>query len=63
MLLSALLKGLPVRDPFTDREITGITCDSRAVKEGFLFAAIPGEQADGHDYAAKAAAAGAAGAR
>lgn len=60
MLLSALLKGLPVRDPFTDREITGITCDSRAVKEGFLFAAIPGEQADGHDYAAKAAAAGAA---
>ncbi|MBQ6824547.1 MAG: UDP-N-acetylmuramoyl-L-alanyl-D-glutamate--2,6-diaminopimelate ligase [Clostridia bacterium] len=60
MLLSEILKGLELKNTFTDREIMGITCDSREAKEGYLFAAIPGEQVDGHDYAAKAAANGAA---
>jgi len=60
MLLSELLDGLELINEYEDREIAGITCDSREVREGWLFAAIPGEQADGHVFAAKAAAAGAA---
>ena len=28
-------------------EIEGLTLDSRAVKPGFLFAAVPGEKTDG----------------
>lgn len=34
--------------------ITGITYDSRAVKDGFLFVAIRGEKSDGHDFIGKA---------
>ncbi|MEQ9574786.1 MAG: Mur ligase domain-containing protein [Rhodospirillales bacterium] len=30
-------------------EITGVTCDSRRVAPGFLFAAIPGTANDGRD--------------
>jgi UDP-N-acetylmuramoyl-L-alanyl-D-glutamate--2,6-diaminopimelate ligase len=33
-----------------DLEITGLTCDSRKVSPGFLFAAIPGSSSDGRDY-------------
>ncbi|HEU0118474.1 MAG TPA: UDP-N-acetylmuramoyl-L-alanyl-D-glutamate--2,6-diaminopimelate ligase [Alphaproteobacteria bacterium] len=33
-----------------DTEILGITADSREVKPGFLFIAIPGTQADGRQY-------------
>jgi len=36
-------------------EIAGISTDSRFIKEGFIFAAIPGEKFDGHDYVAEAA--------
>ena len=35
-------------------EISGVTCDSRAVKDGFAFVCIKGAIADGHDYANKA---------
>lgn len=42
-----------------DREITAVTTDSRSVLPGALFAAIPGERADGHDFIGGAAAAGA----
>ena len=31
-------------------EITGLTCDSRKVNPGFLFAAIPGFHKDGREY-------------
>ena len=41
-------------------EILGVTCDSRAVKEGYIFVCIVGAQSDGHDYAAKAIENGAA---
>jgi len=41
-------------------EITGVTCDSRRVAPGFLFAAIPGTTNDGRDYIADALARGAA---
>ena len=35
-------------------EITGITCDSRQVKPGYLFVCIKGAASDGHEYAAQA---------
>jgi len=42
--------------------VTGpVVVDSRRATDGALFAALPGEHADGHDYAPAAAAAGAAG--
>ena len=34
--------------------VTGVVIDSRAITPGALFAAIPGERVDGHDYIAKA---------
>src|SRR5579871_2243783 len=40
--------------------VTGISADSRAVKRGFLFAAVPGTKADGLAYLPQALAAGAA---
>ncbi|MCK5445899.1 MAG: UDP-N-acetylmuramoyl-L-alanyl-D-glutamate--2,6-diaminopimelate ligase, partial [Rhodospirillaceae bacterium] len=33
-----------------DLEITGLTCDSRDVRPGYLFAALAGEKLDGRDY-------------
>lgn len=33
-----------------DREVTGITYDSRRVTPGMLFVAVPGEHVDGHDF-------------
>jgi UDP-N-acetylmuramoyl-tripeptide--D-alanyl-D-alanine ligase len=40
--------------------VAGLCLDSRSVKAGNLFAALPGAKADGHAYCAQAAAAGAA---
>ena len=40
--------------------VAGITHDSRDVKPGFAFAAVPGTRADGHDFLAAAIDAGAA---
>lgn len=40
-------------------EITGITCDSRKVKAGYIFVCIKGTVSDGHDYAQTALKAGA----
>src|SRR5262245_47031795 len=44
-----------------DREIAGITYDSRRVTPGMVFVAIPGQNADGHDFIANAIDRGAAG--
>ena len=43
-----------------ETDITGITCDSRQVKSGFVFVCINGAKSDGHDYAEKALENGAA---
>ncbi|MBC3763910.1 UDP-N-acetylmuramoyl-tripeptide--D-alanyl-D-alanine ligase [Quadrisphaera oryzae] len=40
-------------------EVSGVVVDSRAATGGDLFAAVPGERVDGHDYAAAALGAGA----
>ncbi len=37
-----------------DLEISGITCDSRKVKDGFAFVCIVGSLSDGHDYVKQA---------
>ena len=33
-----------------DGQVTGLTCDSRAVRPGFLFAALPGSKTDGREF-------------
>jgi UDP-N-acetylmuramoyl-L-alanyl-D-glutamate--2,6-diaminopimelate ligase len=43
-----------------DPEITGVTADSRRVRPGFLFAALPGSRADGRSFIPTALEAGAA---
>jgi UDP-N-acetylmuramoyl-L-alanyl-D-glutamate--2,6-diaminopimelate ligase len=60
MLLSSLT-GPEVSDPGppSDIEVTGMTADSRAVRPGFLFAALPGTRTDGARFVADAIAAGA----
>ena len=55
MKLSELLR----RDVPVDPEITGVTADSRQVRPGYLFAALPGSQADGRAFVPQALAAGA----
>src|SRR4051794_17967957 len=47
---------------FGDCRFTRVVIDSREVRPGDLFFAIPGERFDGHDFVAAAFAAGAAGA-
>jgi UDP-N-acetylmuramoyl-L-alanyl-D-glutamate--2,6-diaminopimelate ligase len=59
MQLGDLARDLPVDIPTTAIEITGLTADSRAVKPGFLFAALRGSHVDGAAFAAAAASAGA----
>jgi len=56
MRLSALLQ----QDFAVDPEITGVTADSRLVRPGFLFAALPGAKVDGKSFAETAVQAGAA---
>ncbi len=41
-------------------EVTGLTCDSRKIEEGFAFVCINGSTFDGHDFALKAEELGAA---
>ena len=50
----AKLLGLAVEDERDDREITGLTCDSRDVASGSLFAALDGSRAKGSHYVGEA---------
>ena len=45
-----------------DCRFEGISTDTRSIADGELFFALQGPNFDGHDYVAKASAAGAAGA-
>jgi UDP-N-acetylmuramoyl-L-alanyl-D-glutamate--2,6-diaminopimelate ligase len=62
MKLAALLDDVRLAaDPaLLDREIAGITSDSRKVQAGYVFAALPGSKADGRAFVADALARGAA---
>ena len=61
MLLKELLKLEEVEEAEGDlnREVSGLAYDSRNVRPGQIFFAIPGEKADGHDFVAQAVARGA----
>ena len=59
MTLKELFPDAP--DVHGARTVTGLTADSRKVKPGFVFAALKGVAADGHDFIAQAVAAGAIG--
>ena len=60
--LVELMQPAPV-ELFGDDAMAGpdVIIDNRATTPGALFVAIPGERVDGHDFAAAAAEAGAAG--
>ena len=62
MKLSELLKNVNVVSLVgnAEVEITGVNIDSRCVKDGHLFVAIPGTQTDGHRFIGKAIELGAA---
>lgn len=60
MLLSSLLSAIGIYDGFNDCEITDVTSQSDRLKKGALFVCIKGSRADGHSFAAQAAASGAA---
>ena len=49
--LKTLCQYLPVKISGSDEvELTGISADSRSIKPGFLFAALPGSAVDGADF-------------
>lgn len=54
MKLVKLLEGIEYSGVVIDSEISFLTCDSRQVKEGCVFACLKGVNCDGHDYAFKA---------
>ncbi len=53
---AAAVLGVPLDSRLS---FTGVTTDSRDLAPGMLFAALPGERVDGHDYVARAEEAGA----
>ena len=58
--IAVLAGGAPVPETAGDTVVTGpVVIDSRRAEPGSLFAALPGERADGHDFAAAAVAKGA----
>ncbi|MCQ2440818.1 MAG: UDP-N-acetylmuramoyl-L-alanyl-D-glutamate--2,6-diaminopimelate ligase [Clostridia bacterium] len=52
MLFKDILVGY--KGKFSDTDIKGITCDSRQVKEGYVFVCISGTDTDGHKFAESA---------
>ena len=54
MKLSQLLIPLNLACSGGDPELTGLTCDSRQVGPGMLFAALPGARTDGARFLAQA---------
>jgi UDP-N-acetylmuramoyl-tripeptide--D-alanyl-D-alanine ligase len=62
LTLEAIARAVGAELTGTDRPVGGFSIDSRTLKSGDLFFAIPGERFDGHTFVAAAAAAGAAGA-
>ena len=58
--LLTVLPGLPAEGLDAQAEITGITADSRAIKPGMVFAALPGTKQDGRAFIPQALSSGAA---
>ncbi|MFC3677836.1 UDP-N-acetylmuramoyl-L-alanyl-D-glutamate--2,6-diaminopimelate ligase [Ferrovibrio xuzhouensis] len=59
MRLSELCRDLPLDPGAAGLDVAGLTADSRAVRPGFLFAALQGSHADGHRFIPDARAKGA----
>jgi len=61
MILNEILKGIETSSITgnTETDISGISYDSRKVKQGHLFIAFQGEKCDGHDFIADAISRGA----
>lgn len=59
MKLSSLMEGLAIMSQQGDPDITHVTHDSRDVRPGSLFVAIPGHDEDGHAFIEDAVARGA----
>jgi UDP-N-acetylmuramoyl-L-alanyl-D-glutamate--2,6-diaminopimelate ligase len=57
--ITELMAPIPTPVGLSGLEIVGLTADSRRVRPGFLFAALPGSRQDGRRFAAEAVAAGA----
>ena len=62
MQLKQLIQGLSTNsvEGSLDREISGVTYDSRRVAPGMIFVAVPGQNADGHEFISAAVERGAA---
>ena len=60
MRLGDLMRGWNGEEEAASLDITGITADSRAVRPGMVFAALPGVRSDGRAFIADAVARGAA---
>ena len=60
MRLGDLMRGWLGSEDAASLDITGVTADSRAVRQGMVFAALPGARADGRAFIADAVARGAA---
>lgn len=60
MRLGDLMRGWNGGEEAASLDITGITADSRAVRPGMVFAALPGARSDGRAFIADAVARGAA---
>ncbi|MQA60780.1 MAG: UDP-N-acetylmuramoyl-tripeptide--D-alanyl-D-alanine ligase [Actinophytocola sp.] len=59
--IAGIVGGRLHRSDGGERITAGVEFDSRKLADGGLFIALPGERVDGHDFAARAVAAGAAG--
>ena len=62
MFLSDIINGLEYKytSNYSDTEITGVCCDSNALKKGEIFVCVKGADRDGHAYAKEAVKKGAA---
>lgn len=58
--LKSLLDSIAAVSVAAEREVSGLAIDSRSVKPGDLFLALPGETVDGRKFIDSAIAAGAA---
>ncbi len=58
--LTQLLQGVALRRPAPEISVTGLTHDSRLVRPGDLFVALPGINSNGTTFTSQAVAAGAA---
>ncbi|MFC1618373.1 UDP-N-acetylmuramoyl-L-alanyl-D-glutamate--2,6-diaminopimelate ligase [Candidatus Neomarinimicrobiota bacterium] len=60
MKLTQVMEGIMLKSPLPDLDIAGVSHDSRQIKKGYLFVALPGSQAHGLEFIDQAIQKGAA---